>query len=169
MTGTVGNNAETWTKPNRRRLATNPLVIIPGKRGYGSECIVVGVDTSSSIGQKELDAFMAEVGGVLADIKPKRLVVIGCDAAVGTVEEVHNLDEVCDLGRKGLGGGGGTDFRPVFDYVEEKNLRPETLIFLTDLLGCFPNTAPVYPVIWCSTSKGDKAPFGETVEIELDR
>ena len=48
----------------------------------------------------------------------------------------------------------------------EHDLRPETLVYLTDMLGTFPGEAPAYPVVWCSTSKDIPAPFGDLIEIE---
>lgn len=165
MTGKIGNNNETWTKPNRRRMATNPLVIIPGKRGYGCETVVVGVDTSGSIGENELATFLAEVGGILNAVRPQRIVVIGCDAAVSQVDDVRSLDEFQLLRSKGIAGGGGTDFRPVFDYVREHDLRPETLVYLTDLMGVFPDKAPGYPVVWAATTN-DPVPWGDVVRIK---
>jgi predicted metal-dependent peptidase len=39
-------------------------------------------------------------------------------------------------------GGGGTDFRPVFAYLDEQAIMPQSLIFLTDLCGQFPEKDP---------------------------
>lgn len=167
VTGKVGARGETWKRPNRRRLALNPIIILPGKRGYGAELVVVGIDTSGSISDTELAAYLAEVGGILNDVKPRRIVVIGCDAEVSQVDELTTLDEFEGLRAKGIKGGGGTDFRPVFDYVEKNNLQPETMIYCTDMMGQFPEEAPAYPVVWCATTDIE-APFGEVVRLKLD-
>jgi predicted metal-dependent peptidase len=167
ITGKVGFRGETWVRPNRRRLALNPIVIMPGKKGYGAELVVVGVDTSGSIGKKGLDIFFGEIGGVLADVRPRRIMVIGCDFRVTQVDEVGTLDEFEGVRAEGIKGGGGTRFEPVFDHVEENNLRPECLIYLTDGKGSFPDEAPAYPVIWGMTGQVEP-PFGETVKIELN-
>jgi predicted metal-dependent peptidase len=166
LTGRLGNHAEDWSRPNRRRLALAPIVILPSRKGYGCDTVAVGVDTSGSIGKRELLAFMSEVGGVLADCKPRRIIVLGCDSHVHKVEEVRALEDVGVLARDGLGGGGGTDFRPVFSYCEENNIRPEALIYLTDGLGRFPHEAPAYPTVWAMTTDV-QPPFGETVRIKL--
>ena len=92
-TGKIGARGETWARPNRRRLALNPIVVLPGRRGYGCELVVVGVDTSGSIGEHELKVFLSEVGGILSDVKPHKILVIGCDADVSQVDEVCSLDE----------------------------------------------------------------------------
>lgn len=166
LTGHMGARHETWNRPNRRRLVLNPLVIMPGRRGYGAETVAVAIDTSGSIGDKELAAFFAEVGGVLADIRPRRVVVIFCDAKVQRVDEVSTLDELNDVRVRGAPGGGGTSFIPVFEHIAEHDLRPETLIYVTDLYGRFPNEAPAYPVVWCATTDLE-VPFGEVVRIEV--
>ena len=166
MTGKIGSRSETWDRPNRRRLALNPLVIIPGRRGFGADTVAVAVDTSGSIGEKELNAFFSEVGGVIADVRPKRVVLIHCDAAINRVDEASTLDELSDIRAKGACGGGGTSFIPVFEYIEREQVKPETLIYITDMYGSFPDKAPPYPVIWCKTTDVE-APFGDSVRIEV--
>ena len=52
-------------------------------------------------------------------------------------------------------GGGGTDFTPVFDYIRNKRLRPEILIFFTDGDGSCPEIRPGYPVLWLLTDDGE--------------
>ena len=60
-------------------------------------------------------------------------------------------------------GGGGTDFRPPFEMLEEKGIEPRCLIYLTDLCGPHGDPPP-YPVLWvCVTDL--VAPWGETVPI----
>jgi predicted metal-dependent peptidase len=61
--------------------------------------------------------------------------------------------------------GGGTDFRPCFDWLEEHGILPQTLVFLTDLCGQFPVEAPPYQVIWAST-EARRVPFGQVVPME---
>lgn len=165
LTGRMGARSSTWARPNRRRLVLNPIVYLPGKRGYGAHTVACVIDTSGSISEAELSAFFGEVGGILQDIRPKRIIVIWCDAKVQRVEHVTTLDEVRHVMTKSPGGG-GTDFRPPFNYLKEEGIIPETLVYLTDMYGSFPREAPNYPVVWCATSD-QKAPFGEVVKIEV--
>ncbi len=167
MTGHMGARRETWNRPNRRRLVLNPMIITPGRRGYGAETVACVIDNSGSIGEKELSAFFAEVGGVLADVRPRRVVLIWCDAAVQKVDSASSLDELQDLRVKGSPGGGGTSFIPPFEYLAKEGIVPETLIYITDMYGTFPDKAPAYPVIWCA-STDHKAPWGDTVRITVD-
>jgi len=165
VTGRIGARHETWDRPNRRRLVLNPMVIMPGRRGFGARDVAVAIDTSGSIGEKELSAFFAEVGGVLADVRPKRIFLIWCDAAVNRVDECSSLDELAHIRAQGAPGGGGTSFIPPFEWLAEHDVSPETLIYLTDGYGAFPDE-PRYPVIWAMTTDVDP-PFGETVRIKL--
>ena len=64
----------------------------------------------------------------------------------------------------GIAGGGGTDFRPVFDWVEHENRSPNMLVYFTDAEGDFPKTPPNYPVIWLVKGKG-AVPWGERVQL----
>jgi len=61
-------------------------------------------------------------------------------------------------------GGGGTDFRPVFDWVEHENRSPNMLVYFTDGAGEFPKLPPNYPVIWLVKGKG-VVPWGERVQL----
>jgi predicted metal-dependent peptidase len=67
----------------------------------------------------------------------------------------------------GAQGGGGTSFVPVFKWIEENDIEPEALVYLTDMYGDFPSKAPSYPVLWGSISKGVPAPFGEVVDVPI--
>lgn len=166
LTGKLGARKETWLRPNRRRLILNPIVFMPGKTGYGSQLVVVGLDTSGSISQEELTAFCSEVGGVLNDCRPRQILVVWCDAEVRRADYVRTLDELEGIRADPPAGGGGTSFVPVFDYVKEHGLRPDSLIYLTDMYGAFPEEEPAYPVVWCKTTD-KKAPFGDEVRIVL--
>jgi predicted metal-dependent peptidase len=68
-----------------------------------------------------------------------------------------------------LGGGGGTEFKPVFDYVEENAIDPTVLLYYTDgensdVHALREMAEPGYPVVWISTLLGeDNFPFGQVV------
>jgi predicted metal-dependent peptidase len=127
--------------------------------------VVVGVDTSGSVGPKELNMFMAEISGILADVQPKRLIIMWCDANIGRVDECEDENDLNTLRCKGVPGGGGTSFVPVFEEIEKMNITPDALVYLTDGMGTFPRTAPKYPVIWGNIYPASKYPFGDVVDI----
>jgi predicted metal-dependent peptidase len=158
----LGNSASTWNKLDENLLVRG--IGAPGRVGFGAGCVYVAVDTSASITQEMMDRFMAETGGILDDVKPKRLVLLQCDAHV---HEVVECDDVADLYRRKLKGGGGTSFIPVFERIEQDGDPIDTLIYFTDLLGSFPAQAPGYPVIWASINPGYKPPWGDLVDVPL--
>jgi predicted metal-dependent peptidase len=75
------------------------------------------------------------------------------------------LDDLADIRVKGAPGRGGTSFHPPFAYLDEEGIVPDTMIYLTDMMGAFPEE-PRYPTVWCATSD-IKAPFGETVRVKV--
>jgi predicted metal-dependent peptidase len=158
----VGGGGYDWRKPDRQLILRD--IYAPRRSGYGCGTIVVGVDTSGSIGNKQLAYFFGEMRGILDDVRPERLVVIWCDAQVHKVDIIEDSNEVDSLKPKG---GGGTDFRPVFDYIEQNDLRPDALVYLTDGYGSF-GQAPNYPVIWGDIANNEKGyPWGEVVKIDI--
>ena len=159
----VGAGSYDWRKPDRRLIQRD--IYAPQRSGSGCGTVVVGFDTSGSIYARPelLNHFIAEVSGILADVRPDRLVIVWCDAKVHRIDEVDDMTDL--LGLMPVGGG-GTDFRPVFDWIEENDIRPEALVYLTDGEGDFPREEPRYPVLWGSILERSKYPFGEVVQIK---
>jgi len=146
-----------WSRPNKRFLQFD--IYLPSLVSPSLGEIVVALDTSGSITQKLLAEFLAEVQGLLDFGRPRKLQLLDCDAAIHSTHEFVPGDRV-DVQPHG---GGGTDFRPVFDYVAEQGFDPCALVYLTDLYGTFPDAPPSYPVLWVSYST-DSAPFGQVLK-----
>lgn len=152
-------NAYSWTRPNRRHVWVG--LYLPGVESKGVGEIVIAVDCSGSVSSRQLGLFESEVRSILAGQRPRLVHVLYFDAVVQKVE-TYQAGQLVSLSPVG---GGGTDFRPCFYWLEEQGVIPQTLVFLTDLCGTFPREAPTYPVIWASTD-ARKAPFGEIVPME---
>src|SRR3990172_1800071 len=161
----ISRESHTWTKLHRRRFVSQGI-IFPGYTGFGAGTVVVAVDTSGSIGVKELTRFMSELDGILSDARPKELWVLGCDAAIHDTTLLVQGDNLRD-NPPPLKGGGGTSFKPPFKWVADNDIRPSALVYLTDMYGDFPEE-PDYPVIWCATSDL-VAKFGETIRIPVEK
>jgi predicted metal-dependent peptidase len=159
----IGSGTFDWRRPDRRLITRD--IYAPGRSGFGAGTVVVGIDTSGSIGPKELDMFMAEMAGILEDVRPKRLVIMWCDAKVHRLDEAEEASDLVTIRAKGAPGGGGTSFIPVFERIEKEGLQPEALVYLTDGMGSFPSIAPAYPVIWGNIYPNSKYPFGDVVDI----
>lgn len=156
----------TWSRMNRRFIYTNQYM--PGMEGTQCGPLVIAFDTSGSIGNAELQAFLGELNAIFEDVCPESIHVIACDAAVSNAEEL-DMDTLPLNGNefsKMMKGGGGTAFRPVFDYVRDNNIPADMIIYFTDLCGSDFGDDPSIPVLWVSTCD-DKAPFGSVIKLEL--
>lgn len=160
----VGGGGFDWRKPDKRLIQRD--IYGPRRAGNGCGPVVVAVDTSGSIGQRELNHFFGEMRGILDDVDPEMIYVVWCDAQVHKVDEVEDSSDIDALKPAG---GGGTDFRPVFSWVDENDVRPDALVYLTDMLGSFPDKAPAYPVIWGDIYGRCKAPFGDVVSVAIGK
>jgi predicted metal-dependent peptidase len=150
-----------WSPPNRRYVGSG--LYLPSIERAGLGTIVIGVDTSGSIGQEELEQFAGEISAISDEASPEAIHVVYCDAAVQSSQQFGPSEPVA-LEPKG---GGGTDFRPVFEWVEANQIAPVCLIYLTDLCCHSYPPIPEYPVLWVTESRRT-APFGETVRISVD-
>ena len=148
-----------WMRPNRRHVWSG--LYLPGITSEGVGEIAIAVDCSGSVGARQLGLFEAEIRSILAGQRPRLVHVLYFDAAVQKAETYQAGQPVSLLPV----GGGGTDFRPCFEWLAETGVVPQTLVFLTDLCGRFPLEMPAYPVIWAST-EARRAPFGQVVPME---
>lgn len=165
VTRAISRETTTWKTPHRRRLLMQKIYL-PSYTGYGAGEVVVAVDTSGSIGEKELQVFFSELASILDDCKPEKVWVLGADAAVNSVEELDSGYDIKSHPPKVLGGG-GTDFNPVFKWCDDNGVIPSALIYFTDLYGGYPDDEPTYPVIWCCTTD-QVARWGETIKVDID-
>ncbi len=143
-----------------------PAIGIPGP-----EHLVVAIDTSASMSDNEIAAILGEIDALRCAWEC-RLSVIQCDAALQRVQhyEHYEAPEFTRAGgRSGLRikGRGGTDFRPVFAWLEDHSgpdTAPDALVYCTDGEGTFPERAPHIPVIWLLSSPVS-VPFGSTINV----
>ena len=125
--------------------------------------VVVAVDTSGSIKEKEINEFISEIDAIKGQIRA-RITLLPCDAAIDESAPWHYEPwEEFKMPEK-LDGGGGTDFRPVFDWIDRQGIQPELLIYFTDAEGPFPKEPPSYPVVWLIKGR-ELVPWGERVQL----
>ena len=158
LSNTHGDYA--WYPPNPHYMQYG--LHVPSTQDYAMGPIAIAVDTSGSINMPMLSRFFAEISAILETCKPEKIHLIYCDYDInGEVEELSPYDLPLKAEPRG---GGGTRFKPVFDYIEEKALDIEWLVYMTDLYGDFPKQ-PSYPVLWARTSNVE-APFGTHIDLE---
>ncbi len=134
--------------------------------------LVIAIDTSASCQDEMVQRFLNETGSMLLSsenfFQKIRIVVIQCDDQVQRVDEITSVEDM-DKYASGIHveGGYGTDFRPVFEKVDElrrehyfENLKG--LIYFTDGYGTFPDKPTDYDTAFVfiedSDYEDDKVP-----------
>lgn len=156
----TARNDYAWRKPATRYMHAG--LYLPGLQSEQMPPLVVVVDTSGSIDAATLAAFGAEIQSIMDETRPEQMHIVYCDSGINRTES----HEPGDMIRLDALGGGGTDFRPPFAWVENEGIQPAALIYLTDLEGPAPAEAPDYPVIWACTDARMRAPWGQTISLE---
>ena len=158
--GGSAKNDYSRMRPNRRHLALG--LYLPGLHSEELGEVAVAIDTSGSVGDRELGAFAAEVRAIL-DSFDGPAVVLDCGAEIRSVREWRTADGPLELD---LAGGGGTSHVPVFEWLARREPPPACIVCLTDLETRFPDAAPAVPVLWAVA--GDSArepPFGRRIAV----
>jgi predicted metal-dependent peptidase len=166
MVDFVRNAASTrndWSRSSRRHAWQS--VIYPRRRADEVGKVIFARDTSGSISNEICAQFSALVTDCVSEMGCEGL-VIDCDAAIKAEYIITDGEECPDTAK----GGGGTDFRPVFDRANELTEEGEQIagiVYLTDLDARpekFPDSTSV-ATLWMATADR-QAPFGRTVRVE---
>lgn len=150
-----------YQRPHRRGGSAGEA-ILPSLHSRAGE-LVVALDVSGSVTEADLASFVGELNALKGAL-PVAVSLLACDAALsgGSPWRFEAWDTVALP--KALSGGGGTDFRPVFEWVAGSGMRPDVLVYFTDAQGIFPELAPDYPVVWLV--KGARpVPWGERIAL----
>lgn len=126
---------------------------------------VIAIDTSESVSGDLCKRFIEQAFGILMQSQEfgskVNVHVIQCDAKVQADTKITDVKELEDyLESFHVRGFGGTDFRPVFDYVSDLQDRGELqdlkgLLYFTDGLGYFPDKMPPYDVAFVFLDTGE--------------
>ena len=122
--------------------------------------LCVAIDTSGSIDEALLGSFVGEFSSIMQSFPSIKIELILADAKVHGHYTFFGNDKL-DFKIKG---GGGTDYRPVFEYIEANLPMNTILLYFTDGDGWFPKYAPNYEVLWALSRKA-KIPFGRALEL----
>lgn len=122
------------------------------------EELVIAIDTSASCKEKLVQQFLNETGAILKHqesfFHKVHIRIIECDNQIQKDIPITNLDEIEEYTEQfSVSGGYGTDFRPVFSYVEKlrnsgelKNLKG--LMYFTDGYGEYPKKPTDYQTVF---------------------
>jgi predicted metal-dependent peptidase len=128
--------------------------------------VVFAIDTSGSMDDQTLAKLLGELRA-FREAFPCRVTLLQADAAIQEVRVFEAMDGVEVPQRMAMKGRGGTDFRPVFEWLA-REAPDAVLLYATDGFGAFPQGAPPSPVLWLLTTphvEAKKIPFGACVEI----
>lgn len=153
-----------WSRIDSRRAVLHG-VISPSQKSEQMGKLVFGIDCSGSITEKQLGAMSAHISDLLKDVTPTDVAVVYFDSAVCHVEEFTGPDYHVRLAPHG---GGGTDFAPVFEYVEENHSDAALVIVFTDLYGNFDFSSPAVDTLWVSQTEKVEVPFGNLIYGDLN-
>ena len=151
----------TWMRPNRKAWHTG--AVLPGQLPGEELDIVVALDASGSIDEGMLMDFLGMVQGSLDQFTSYKVRVVTFDTDVYNEDE-FTADDGRSMAEYAIGGGGGTDFGCVWQWMKDNEIQPHQLVMFTDGYPFGTWGDPDY----CDTlfvvhgSKDITAPFGIT-------
>jgi predicted metal-dependent peptidase len=153
-----------WKRPSRRFIGQD--IYMPSMIGETVGKLVIGIDTSGSIGSNELKEFLSEVVGICDDVSPESVELIYWDYDVAG-HETYNIGDYAGLAETTKpAGGGGTRVGSLNEYLKDKRITPEAIVVLTD--GYVEDDWGgnwEAPTLWAITSKGLTSPHGKSIYL----
>ena len=130
--------------------------------------LVIAIDTSGSMSDREIAYCMNEIYNIVKDYKTE-ITVIECDAEIGKVYKVRNTKEI----QTKVSGRGGTSFIPVIEYINSHKFKDAVMIYFTDGYGDYEIPRPrTYRNLWVimrdATALSVKNPYGEVKSLKGD-
>ena len=168
MAQCAGRSDYTWRRFNNRQVAND--IYMPSVINESIGEIVVAIDTSGSIGAKQLTEFATELVSICDSVMPEKVRVLWWDTKVHG-EQVFQ-DNYASLAHmlKPVGGG-GTKVSCVSEYLVKKRTNTECVVVFTD--GYLENDIKwthQAPTLWMVTeNKNFTPPVGKKVFIEGDQ
>ena len=109
--------------------------IMPGMTPGEEVDVVVFLDMSGSISERQARAFLGEVQGIMEAFDSYRIHIMSFDTDVYNpqVFTSENLEDITSYEPKG---GGGTDFDCMFKYMKDEGITPKRLVVFTDGYPC---------------------------------
>lgn len=162
LMGTVeANKKKTITRRNRRQ--PNRLDLRGELRGHRAE-IAVAIDISGSISDEEFKQAIKEVLSIVKNYN-QEITIIECDKEIRRTYKVKSVKDVKDR----IATGGGTEFSPVFQYANNKNIN--LLVYFTDGKGeeRLKVVPKGYNILWVISGRGDELsvlkPYGAVKKL----
>jgi len=123
----------TWMRPSRKGWHMD--AIMPGMTPGEEIDVVVAIDMSGSISNKQAQAFLGETGGMMDSFDGFKVHVFCFDTEIYNPQDFTS-DNMDSIDTYEPAGGGGTDFDAIFTYLKEVGNTPKRLICFTDGYPC---------------------------------
>jgi predicted metal-dependent peptidase len=119
-----------WMRPSRRGWHMD--AIMPGMTPGEEIDVVVAIDMSGSISDKQAQQFLGEIGGMMDSFDGYKVHVFCFDTEVYNPQDFNseNMDGIDTYEPQG---GGGTDFECNWEYMKKQEIDPKLFIMFTDL------------------------------------
>jgi predicted metal-dependent peptidase len=122
-----------WMRPSRRGWHMD--AIMPGMTPGEEIDVVVAIDMSGSISDKQAQQFLGEIGGMMDSFDGYKVHVFCFDTEVYNPQD-FNSENMDGIDTYEPMGGGGTDFDAIFEYLKKVGNVPKRLICFTDGYPC---------------------------------
>lgn len=156
---TINLEDYTYRKPDRTYILQN--IIVPSLEGKKLK-IAVAVDISGSV-HDIVQEFLVEVNKILTSFRKYEVLLLYCDDKIRDITVIKSPRKFPD--KIEVKGFGGTDFRPVFEFLAKKK-DYKLLVYLTDGYGTYPNRRPAgLKTIWVLFNSDATPPFGKIIKV----
>jgi predicted metal-dependent peptidase len=118
-----------WMRPNRRGWHMD--AVMPGMKPGTQIDVCIAIDTSGSIGEADIKAFLSEIKGIMEAYDEYKIQVWSFDTEIYN-HQTFSSDNLDDISGYEPQGGGGTDFMVNWEYMKENNIEPKKFIMFTD-------------------------------------
>lgn len=153
------------TKPGQKEGDGTAVAFTPrlNRKAKAKRCVVI-LDTSGSMfcDRVLIERCISEMATICKRVNTVMTVIFADAEVCGVVQIGEAYELIRTLQPKG---GGGTDFRPAIKAAEE--MKPDLIVYLTDLCGTFPDRKPKTPVIWAFPPEfaSVKSPWGQRLQL----
>ena len=155
----TGISTKVFTKKIRRK-ENRKFPESPGLKLKMKQHMLLGIDTSGSVSDSELQEFMSEINHIYkAGVD---VTIIQCDTDIRAIESYKGKFELNVVGR------GGTEFDPVLNYYNENQKRYTSLVYFTDG-ECYTSVKPKGHVLWVLSERSNMNEDlpGKVIKLEL--
>ena len=156
-----------FSPPDRRFSETAFFLPDFNEKDFVTKEILFMVDTSGSVNDETLAAVYSEIRGATEQFSGKLTAKLGFFDTM--VTEPIPFESVDDLLAIIPYGGGGTDFRVIFEYIQYElyDKLPACIVVFTDGDGPYPaeSRAMGIPVLWILDNNQFAPPWGTVIKI----